>query len=113
MGTDNPPNPYEATTEDARGSRGFLARVAVAIGVTGFIVGISPSLYMCYICIASLWTVTTMEIPTASSRPMGLAVAMIGLTIVGVALMPFSLCLSWLAKRLLTRCPLNQPNRVQ
>lgn len=100
MVTGNTPNPYEATKADERRSPSVLSLVAVTIGLVGFILGISPSLYMCYICIASLWTVSTMDIPTTSIRPMGLAFAMIGLTIAGVASMPISLCLSWTAKRL-------------
>lgn len=94
------PNPYEPSVLNANVSRIALRRVATTIGVAGFILGISPSLYMCYICIGSLWTVATMEIPTTSIRPMGLAVAMFGLTVVGVVLIPASLLLAWIAKRL-------------
>lgn len=74
--------------------------MAMAIDVLGFVLGISPTLYMAYLCVASLWTVATMEIPAPTIRPMGLVCAMIGLSMVSFVITPLPFVLSWLARRL-------------
>ena len=57
----------------------------------------APTIYMCFICVSMLWSVATMEIPETSLRPMGLTMAMVGLTIVAALLFPIAMLCSWIA----------------
>ena len=93
-------NPYLPSHVDVGRPQSTASRFGFGIGLAGFLLVLAPSLYMCFICVSMLWSAATMETPKTSVRPMGLPIAMIGLSIVGALFLPIAMLCSWIARLL-------------
>ena len=97
---DDSQDPYLPSKVDVGRPQSSASRFGLGIGVAGFLLVLAPSLYMCFICVSMLWSAATMEIPDTSVRPMGLPIAMIGLSILGALFLPIAMLCSWIARLL-------------